>query len=156
MKKKIALFLVICILVSALCFAVFSARTMDITLRAGEISYVQIFLSPYRYDTNGELVTLHMDDPEESGIIHWLITEFSGEYTINSIELVPGQVTGPWWESLCFYDKDDQLLQKISWSEKQYDGIYLTPNPNSMFTRLYDNDIDWNAFYEQFSQYEKQ
>ena len=153
MKKKLLLTLSVIVLILAAIWSISSLNTMSISLRAGEISYVRICLNPYRYDTGDEFITLHMDDPEESGIIHWFITEFSGQYAFDSTDFFSGNSTGVWWESLCFYDKDGNLLQKISWRDVQYKGIYLTPNPNSSFTLLYKNDIDWAAFYDLFAQY---
>ena len=89
MKKKLLLTLSVIVLILAAIWSISSLNTMSISLRAGEISYVRICLNPYRYDTGDEFITLHMDDPEESGIIHWFITEFSGQYAFDSTDFSP-------------------------------------------------------------------
>ena len=61
--------------------------------------------------------------------------------------------SGNVWESLIFYDENNQEIDRITWKNLYEKGIYLTSNAGDTFTFLYNNDIDWETFYSFFDEY---
>lgn len=165
MKKKYVVFasllLVLAVFLSA-CFlkkeeSPTAPSTLEISdLDSDELAYVQVNLSMYDYVVTPQKGTcrLYTEDEDDRRVINWIIENFSGSYAFSQLYSYNTQVSGDSnWHSIAFYNKEDELLDKISWRVLDH-GNYLTPNPASTLTFLYENDIDWE-FYDFFLEYNR-
>lgn len=130
-------------------------KTISLSPDKTQFSYVRVCPSPYHYQMGPEewrQIRLYANDPEDAEAIQWILNEFEGTYSLNSVMFYQ-PASGSIWESLIFYDENDNEIDRITWKNCYEKGIYLTPNPAETFTLLYNNDIDWDTFYGFFEEY---
>ena len=152
--------LVLILILSIIVFYFISIAQLEIkppaaSLNQTPFSYIRVCPSPYTYQTGPEewqQIRLYANDPKDAETIQWILNQFEGTYSLNSVMLYQ-PATGSVWESIIFYDENDKEIDRITWKNLYEKGIFLTPNPTDTFTLLYDNNIDWNTFYAFFEDY---
>lgn len=130
-------------------------KAISISPNGLSFAYIRVALSPYHYQVGPEewkQIHLYVNDPEDYNVIQWIFDEFEGTYSLSDVLFSP-PTSGNVWESLIFYDENNQEIDRITWKNLYEKGIYLTPNAGDTFTFLYNNDIDWETFYSFFDEY---